>query len=123
MQNQEYNPEYEIADIYQDELIRIITVRREIGTGYKADRVKVYERFKNNGEPTPVEDEYSYLVKTFDPWNDDNFEGNEIIFKVIAKDHELTDPNYGGQYQTFESLGYSETDKLGKMYGLVFIDI
>jgi hypothetical protein len=35
------------------------------------------------------------VVKTIDPWNADNLEGNEIIFKVIAKDHLLEDINYG----------------------------
>ena len=53
----------------------------------------------------------------------DEFSGNEILFNVIAKDHELSDASYGHSFQTFESIGYTESDRLGKMYTLLLIDI
>ena len=105
-------------------------MRSEIFQGFKADRLKIFERYKRNGDETSVEEEYSgdsQSVKTIDPWLLDelgnNFSGNQIIFKVIAKDHDITDMNFGGGFQTFQNLGYSDTDKLGKMYTLLMIDI
>jgi hypothetical protein len=79
------------------------------------DKLVLCERFDDGGDEITLDSEYTFIAKTITSGvTDMTDEGNHMKFKVISKDLKIDDPSFSDGYESFDNMGYTDTDYMGK---------